>query len=240
MGFLAGVAFAVLLGAVVQSTVGFGFALVMVPIVAVIADPKVAVVTMTAIGLPLSSWNTFRWREHILVPEAARVTVASLVGMPVGAFLLTKANDAVLTALVGVVVLVLTVALWRRFALPTGRRSEYAAGAVAGALATSVGTSGPPVVIAFQAAGLEPEPFRATLAAAFLVQGVIALAAFWAVGLVDAEVGRGVLVGIPAMAVGIAIGERLFRRIDHGGFRTVVLMLLALSGLLALASAVSR
>ncbi|MGE5226736.1 MAG: sulfite exporter TauE/SafE family protein [Planctomycetaceae bacterium] len=240
MAFLAGIALAVLLGAVVQSTVGFGFALLMVPIVTVIADPKVAVVTMTAIGLPLSCWNAIRWREHILVPEAARVTAASLVGMPVGALLLTKANDAVLTALVGAVVLVLTVALWRRFALPAGRRSEYAAGAVAGALATSVGTSGPPVVIAFQAAGLEPEPFRATLAAAFLVEGAIALAAFWTIGLVDAEVGRGVLVGIPAMILGVVAGERAFRRIDHGGFRAIVLALLALSGLLALASAATR
>jgi uncharacterized membrane protein YfcA len=240
VGFLAGVALAVLLGAVVQATVGFGFALLMVPIVSVVAGPKVAVVTMTAIGLPLSGWNAFRWRAHIQVPEAARVTVASLIGMPIGALLLTKANDAVLTALVGAVVLVLTVALWRRFALPAGRRSEYAAGAVAGALATSVGTSGPPVVIAFQAAGLEPEPFRATLAAAFLAEGVIALAAFWAVGLVDAEVGRGVLVGVPAMILGVVIGESLFRRLDHGGFRAFVLFLLALSGTLALASAVSR
>ncbi|MGZ4149658.1 MAG: TSUP family transporter [Actinomycetota bacterium] len=240
MTFLAGVALAVLLGAIVQSTVGFGFALVVVPILAVIADPKVAVVTMTAVGLPLSIVNAVRWRAHVLVPEAARVTVASLVGMPVGALLLTRANDAVLTALVGVVVLVLTVALWRRFALPAGRRSEYAAGVVAGALATSVGTSGPPVVIAFQAAGLPPEPFRATLAAAFVVQGVIALAAFWAVGLVDAEVGRGVLVGIPAMALGVLAGERLFRRLNGGGFRGAVLALLALSGLLALASATTR
>lgn len=240
MAFLAGVALAVLLGAVVQSTVGFGFALVVVPIVAVIADPKVAVVVMTAVGLPLSILNAIRWRGHILVPEAARVTIASLVGMPVGALLLTRANDAVLTALVGVVVLTLTVALWRRFALPAGRRSEYAAGAVAGALATSVGTSGPPVVIAFQAAGLPPEAFRATLAAAFVVQGVIALAAFWGVGLFSADVARGLLVGIPAMAVGVLAGERLFRRLDGGGFRTAVLALLALSGLLALGSAAAR
>jgi uncharacterized membrane protein YfcA len=85
---------------------------------------------------------------------------------------------------------------------------------------------------------MPPGPFRATLAAAFAVQGSVALATFWAAGLVNADVGRAWLVGIPAAVVGALAGDRVFARMDRSRFRGGVLLMLAASGTLALASAV--
>jgi uncharacterized membrane protein YfcA len=136
------------------------------------------------------------------------------------------------------VVLAFTAALWRGLTFPSGRPTELTAGAVSGALATSTGTNGPPLVIAFHATGMAPEPMRATLAAAFAVQGSLALATFWAADLVDADVGRAWLVGVPAAIVGALAGDRVFARMDRARFRAAVLALLAVSGALALASAV--
>lgn len=166
--FLLAVALAVLAGTAAQSVTGFGFALLVVPVLTVVAGPQTAVVVM----------------------------------------------------------------------LPPGRRTELTAGALSGALATSVGTNGPPLVVAFQATGMPPGPFRATLAAAFAVQGSVALATFWAAGLVNADVGRAWLVGIPAAVVGALAGDRVFARMDRSRFRGGVLLMLAASGTLALASAV--
>jgi uncharacterized membrane protein YfcA len=167
------------------------------------------------------------------------VAGASLVGMPLGALVLTRAPNRALTFTIGVVVLVLTAWLWRGLRLPPGPKTEISAGAVSGALATSTGTNGPPLVIAFQATGMARDPFRATLAGCFFVQGVVALCIFWANGLVTHDVGRAFVVGMPAVVAGTIAGERLSARLHGRAFRAAVLGLLALSGALAVAGALA-
>lgn len=236
--FLLAVAVAVALGTAAQSVTGFGFALFVVPVLTVVAGPRTAVVVMTSIGVPMTIANAVRWRHDLDLRAAVVVTTAALVGMPFGALLLDRADERTLTVVVGLVVLAFTVALWREMTFPSGRATELVAGAASGALATSTGTNGPPLVIAFQATGMAPEPMRATLAAAFAVQGSLALATFWAAGLVDADVGRAWLVGVPAAVLGALAGDRLFARLDRARFKMSVLALLAGSGVLALASAI--
>jgi len=235
---LVAVVLLVAFAAATQSITGFGFALIVVPGLTLLAGPKVAVVTMTAIGVPLVAWNAVRWRDDLQAREALTVTVAALAGMPIGILVLTRADDQLLTVVIGVTILVMTLWLWRGFHLPRGRRTEVVAGFTSGALATSVGTNGPPLVIAFQAVGMEPAPFRATLQACFFVEGAIALVLFWSQGLVVGDVGIASLVGLPAAVIGALIGDRLAPRVHEGPFRAAVLGLLALSGVLALASAV--
>jgi uncharacterized membrane protein YfcA len=111
------------------------------------------------------------------------------------------------------------------------------AGATSGALAASVGVNGPPLVIAFQATEMAPAPFRATLQLCFFVQAAVAVGLFWSQGLVVRDVGSVLLVGIPAAAIGALAGDRLAPRVHEGPFRSAVLLLLGLSGALAVASA---
>jgi len=237
MTLILAIIFIVAFAAATQSITGFGFALIVVPGLALLLGPKVGVVAMSSIGVPLVIWNAIRWRRDILVREAVTISVAALAGMPIGLVVLTRANDRVLTIVIGVTILVLTLWLWRGLTLPGGRTTELAAGFSSGALATSVGTNGPPLVIAFQAVGLEPAAFRATLQACFVGQGSIALALFWWQGLFVRDVGVAFLAGAPAAVVGALIGDRLAPRVHAGPFRTAVLGLLALSGALAVGSA---
>ena len=233
------IAVAMVIAAGIQVTMGFGFALVAIPIVAVVEDPKVAVVLITAVGVPITLWNTYRWRRHLRVREMLTVAGASLVGMPLGALVLTRAPDRALTLAIGIVVLVLTAWLWRGLRLPPGPRTEISAGVTSGALATSTGTNGPPLVIAFQATGMERDEFRATLAGCFLVQGVVAFTIFAANGLVTDEVGRALVVAMPAVVAGTLMGERWSGRLHGRAFRAAVLVLLACSGALAVAGALT-
>ena len=224
--------------AATQSITGFGFALIVVPGLALLLGPKIAVVAMSSIGVPLVVWNAIRWRRDILWREAMTTSVAALLGMPIGLVVLTRADDRLLTALIGITIIVLTVWLWRGLSLPKGRRTELAAGFTSGTLATSVGTNGPPLVIAFQAVGLVPAEFRATLQACFVGQGSIALALFWSQGLFVHDVGVAFLAGAPAAVIGALLGDRIAPSVHAGPFRTAVLALLLLSGALALFNAV--
>jgi uncharacterized protein len=234
---LVAIALIIAFAAATQSITGFGFALIVVPGLALLLGPKVAVVAMSSVGVPLVIWNAIRWRHDILWREAVTTSIAAWIGMPIGLLVLTHADDQVLTATIGVTILVMTAWLWRGLSLPEGRATELAAGFVSGTLATSVGTNGPPMVIAFQAVGLEPKPFRATLQACFVGQGSIALALFWSRGLIVHDVGIAFLAGAPAAVIGALIGDRVAPRVHAGPFRNAVLILLVLSGGLALVDA---
>ena len=237
VALLVAIAALIAVAAATQSIVGFGYALLVVPCLTVLRGPKVAVVASTTVGTALVAWNSVRWRHDILWREAVTVTIAALCAMPIGLVVLTRADDHTLRLIVGCTIILFTVWLWRGLTLPQGRRTEIAAGAASGALASSVGVNGPPIAIAFQATEMPPAHFRATLQVTFFVQALVAVMLFWSQGLVVADVGWVFAVGIPAAAIGALVGDRIAPRVHEGPFRSAVLVLLALSGALAVASA---
>jgi uncharacterized membrane protein YfcA len=237
VALLVAIAMLIALAAATQSIVGFGYALLVVPCLTALLGPKVAVVASTSVGTALVAWNSVRWRHDILWREAVTVSAAALCAMPLGILVLTRADDRTLRMIVGSTIIAFTVWLWRGLSLPLGRRTEITAGAASGVLAGSVGVNGPPLVIAFQATDMQPAPFRATLQVTFFVQATVAFALFWSQRLVVADVGWVFAVGLPAAAVGALVGDRIAPRVHEAAFRKAVLVLLALSGALAVASA---
>lgn len=215
-----------------QSVTGFGYALLVAPVFAAAMGPKQAVVTMTLIGVPMTIMNAVRWRADLDRRAALTVSVSGLAGMPLGLWVLRAADDRSLTLIMAGVVLILTAALWRGLTVPPGASTEIAAGVVSGALATSTGTNGPPLVVAFHAAGMPAETFRATLAAAFTVLNGAALLGFFVQDLVTRDAGRLALVGVPAAVLGAVAGDLVFARLDAARFRTGVLVVLAATGVL--------
>src|SRR4051794_41884290 len=113
---------------------------------------------MGSVGVPLVIWNATRWRQDILWREAVTTSVAALVGMPIGLSVLTHANDQVLTATIGVTILVMTAWLWRGLTLPNGRQTELAAGVVSGTPAASGGAKRPPPLLPLPTGGPGPPP----------------------------------------------------------------------------------
>jgi uncharacterized membrane protein YfcA len=112
-----------------------------------------------------------------------------------------------------------------------------AVGFASGVLITSTGINGPPVVLAFQAQALEPRAFRATLAAVFALQRVVALAMIGAAGLMQPEALRFAALGAPTALFGWELGNRVFHRLDAARFRRLVMLLLVVSGAVTLVAA---
>jgi uncharacterized protein len=233
-----GVVLVVAVAAFAQAVSGFGFALLAVPALALLAGAKEAVVATSVLGVVLTLVMTLQSRGHVRWPSAALVTAVSLLGMPLGLLVLTRVDEHVLELVIGIAVLVLTLALWRGLRVPAGRPVEAGAGFLSGVLATSVGMSGPPVVVAFRSADLPPRSFRGTLAAVFLVQGLVALVAFGATGNVTAEVLVIAAAGLPGLVGGWWFGRTVVAHVDGARFGRVVLGMLAVSGVVSVAGAV--
>lgn len=225
-------------GAAAQAVSGFGFVLIAAPLVAVLAGAKEAVVGVTLVGWVLVAQLSVRGRSHVDRSVVLLMTASAIAGMPLGLLVLDRADERVLTALIAVVVIAFALLLWRGLRLPSGRGADALAGFTSGVLATSTGTSGPPVVIALSSTPMEPSAFRATISTIFLVQGTAAIIAFALGGQITRDAVLVALVGLPGLVVGSIAGEWGFRRLDTATFRRVVLAMLLVSGAAALIGAV--
>ena len=96
---------------------------------------------------------------------------------------------------------------------------------------------GPP--IALYLLGREPDAasFRATLLAFFLPGNVLTIVAFAIVGQITRDVLLLSAAALPAVALGIAFGALIRRRLEPERFRTLVVGVLVLTSLAVLLSA---
>jgi uncharacterized membrane protein YfcA len=228
-------ALAALAGAAVQSATGFGFALVLSPALFAVMDPVEAVTALLALGLALNLLVLFEGGrpEHVDWRALAPMLLAAVPGLAIGAVALTQLSKEVLQVAVGVAVI--AAAGWQLRERARGHRplppaAAWGAGFASGALTTSISVSGPPLVLWLEARGVRPEEFRASLAASFLalnlVGGLVLLAAE-GTGAFDAGA---VAVLLALVVAGYALGALAFRRLDRERFFTLVLALVAATG----------
>lgn len=206
-----------------QAITGFGLAVVAVPVLVPVVGVVPAVVSSVLVSIPLCARAWWREREHVDGALTWRVTAGALAGLPLGLLLLVVVPERQLALVIAGAVLV-SVFLVGLVRLPrVGRWGQRAGGFVSGAMLTSTGLNGPPLVITCQAAGLPPREFRATLQAGFVLQDLVALAGFVVLARLDATaalVGLGGALGAP---VGWAVGDRVFAGLDPQSFRRLVL-----------------
>lgn len=239
MTVVASAAFAVaVLAALAQAVTGFGSALLAVPLLTIVVGPHAAVVSVTALSAALSAYAVVRERRHVAWNAVVPTSVAALVGMPLGLLALLWLDTRTLTMFMGLVLLAFVVVLVRGVRLPRSRTVDVGAGFLSGGLLTSTGVNGPPLVAAFQAMDLERATYRATLLAILCVQDLIAVSGFGLLGQITPVCLVVIGAGLPGMALGWAVGDRLFSRFAAGQFRRVVLVMLTLSACVAIGQAV--
>ena len=162
----------------------------------------------------------------------------SFLGMPVGIVIGHVVSDRAMRIAVGVAVLSAVVAIQRGLVV-RGRpaRVDSVAGFISGVLSTTTGTNGPPLVVALAGRSLAPGITRATLSALFFGGNVVTLALFAVDGSISDRAPVMAAIGVvPALAVR-AGSEGLFRRLNPARYRSLVLGLLTVAGVIAILNA---
>ncbi len=223
-----------------QSLTGFGFALVMVPLLSLTWDIKSAVVTSTLLSTASLLPLLVEVRGHVEMSRITPLLVGSFAGIPAGIWLLDWIDPEALKILVGALVIAASVLLY--LAPGSGRSQIRAApsamvGALSGALRSSTSMGGPPVVLYLLGSERRIEPFRATLVAFFVPSSILAVAGLAAAGKVTPEILRTSAIALPALVVGLVVGARLRATIREDLFRTVVLLVLIATSIAVILSA---
>lgn len=220
------------IGAVLQGTTGFGFAVVSIPLLAFVYDPHTAVVTGLCLSVVSSSVMVVKFRLEIDWAVLWRWILYGLLGMPAGVWIYVTLEPRALKLLIAVVVGGLSLGLLKGLRLPDeGSRSlEFMAAAFAGVLATSIGMPGPPMALYVTAAGFAKGRFRATLTAYGLITACLSVAAL----ALARSIALDVVVGSAGLSLGVfaglGLGFALYRKVSQRQFeRAVLVTLLALA-----------
>lgn len=223
---------------VVQMATGFGFALVTVPLLALAVDAHTAVLVALMVGVLGNTYQAVTGRGHRDHPVMLRILAGAALGLPAGFLVFALADARVLKLVIGVAVLaavayLLTGVDLRRASWPL----DVGAGFLSGALTTSVGTNGPPLVFVLHARHFDPDRFRATITATFVTLDVVSIAVFAVSGRITSPTLLAALVAVPGLLVGLWTGRQVRRLVSPEGFRVIVLVLLTLTGASAVLTA---
>jgi uncharacterized membrane protein YfcA len=243
---LAAAGLAVATGAALQSSVGFGFALISAPLVFAATSPQEAVGLMLLLGAEVNLLTLVaeRRRPRPLWADVVQVVAWSAPGAVAGVAVL-RALDAVALQVLVTVGVIGTLVVSRRAAAvpvrdephPPPRWARPAAGLASGALNTSTTTGGPPLVLLLMGRGVPPSRVRDTLTSSFLGFAAVSALVLALTGTHGAIPTAGaVAVLVPLTAAGQLAGRPLFRRLAHGrryeSVLTLVLVAAVAAGLL--------
>ena len=212
--------------AATQSLTGFGFALVMVPLLSLVWDVKSAVVTSTLVGTATLLPLLFEVRRHVQIPRVAPLLVGSFAGIPAGIWLLGWIDAQALEILVGVVVIASSLLLYLVPGLgrtPASTVPSLLVGALSGVLRASTSMGGPPAVLYLIGSTKEVEAFRGTLLAFALPTSLVTIAGLAVVGRVTPDILQTGAITLPALVAGLVVGARVRAVVRQEVFRTIVL-----------------
>ena len=224
---------AVALGALVQGVIGFGLALLAVPVLAWLAPETVPVGVLVAV-MPLLVVAALRERSHVDLRGIGWALVGRVPGGTAGALavavLPVRGLQLLVAGTVGLAVVAAVVADRATSAVagppPKVRRTTLAlAGALSGLGGTTSGIGGPPMGIAFRNSG--GPAIRSTLAAFFVVGALLSLGSLAVVGEVTAPRLLAGVALVPFVGVGYLASGWLRPRVRPQVLRGAVL---ALSG----------
>lgn len=225
--------FIIFTATLVQSTFGFGSALVMMPFLTVLIGIKAAVPIAALVATTIHiSILVHKWRE-VDLRVAWRLILASLMGIPLGAFILRLGNDVYLKFFLGLVIVVFSLYYLLKPALPLLKSEKYAYvfGFVAGIFGGAYNINGPPVVIYGTMRRWDPGVFRTTLQGYFFPTGLLLLFSHYSVGLWTVAVWHNYLYAFPFVLIAVWLGGILNARISSGKFDTYIYLFLVLTGM---------
>jgi len=224
---LVGLLVASAVGGVIQGAIGFGFALVAVPTIALV-EPDAIPVTVMLMAVPMTIVMALRERAHIDVGGFATIMVGRVVGIAGGVLLLELVPESGLTVLVGVMILLGVALSVGGLDIEPQRWVNVGAGVLSGVMGTTSAIGGPALAVVYQR---RPGPeLRSTLALSYLAGIVIAVGALAAVGRVEGWHVWLALELVPALLLGLWLSFRLSSVLDRGWLRPAVLAFAAVSG----------
>jgi uncharacterized membrane protein YfcA len=233
--FMAAIAVALVAG-LVRGFSGFGSALIYVPLVAAIYEPRIAALTLLMVDFIASAPFTVPLIRRCNWREVAPVSIAAICTIPLGVAALEYLDPAILRWFIAILVVSLLLVLasgWRYRAAPT-LPASIGVGLVAGVGAGAAQIAGPAAIIYWLGGPNSAQVIRANLMVYFAILAIVSAIAYYARGLFTPDVLLLSLLLGPVFLAAMAAGAYLFRGASDNAYRRVAYGIIALSALVSL------
>jgi uncharacterized protein len=227
------------IGALVAGVAGFAFGLIASAIWLHAIAPAQSAALIAAFAIVIQGATLWKLRHAIDVPHLLPFLIGGALGIPLGAEVLRWATPAQMRAFVGLALILFSIYSLARPKLPVvkgGSMADGAVGVISGFLGGSTGLAGIPVIVWASLRGWSKDEQRAMFQPVAVAIFLMTLGWFGATGMVTAGTVRLFLIGLPAVLLGTWLGFKLYGKLDDAAFRTIVLVLLLVSGLTLLPS----
>lgn len=235
------------LASAVQSTLGFGFAMIAVTPCLLIIN-SVAAIQLIIIGnfvMALVAWPSLK--GHAPKNVLFYLFIGSLVGIPAGAYIYHVVDITVIKVLVALVILLATGETAWRFSqnnkqadnqeteeqpicITQSRPAGYLAGFLSGALTSSLSTPGPATMLYLTRSHLSTTEIRASILIFYIFAYGCATFSQSAIVGISAETWKGSAILAPVIFLGVVVGHFLAKHINPVVFRWIVIVVLGVSG----------
>jgi uncharacterized membrane protein YfcA len=227
---------ALFIATLVHATLGFGTALVAMPLLALtvgvrLATPLVGLVALTNVAILLAR----TWRS-VDLQVAWRLLLSSAAGIPVGVLAVRFASEQTVKAILGLLLSAFGLYSLAGLRLPVIKRQVwlYVFGFISGVLGGAYNINAPPVVMYGAMQQWPVERFQATLQGYFLPAAVLICVGHGVGGLWTRAALGLYLVALPCVLLAIFLGRRLSGRIPAAIFQRLLYGALIVLGLLLL------
>lgn len=243
----------IFVAAVVHGIAGFGYAQVAMGLLPLFRSPGPASVVFTITAV-FANWRVF-WsvRDEFAWKDWAVPVAGLIIGLPVGIYLFTGLNDALMSLAIGIVLLISVVFIiairqsslvnnWiKQNNIKPGWKTAVTAGFFGGILGGAVAIPGPPMILygAFMmGAGFwSNTKMKAVLTAFFGTLMLYRLGTLIVTADVTLPLTIEALIALPALFLGAWAGIRVFNRLPQHIFRWLVLIGLTITAALLIIAA---
>ena len=230
----AAIAVAVLAAGFVQGATGVGFALIVAPVIGLLA-PALLPVCVLVLMLPLNVYVLWRERGALDKPGAGWITAGRVAGTFGGLWVLAALTASQLDIGVGLATIAAVVATLIAPAFTPGPRAFVISGLITGVTETATGIGGPPLALVYQHRPVAV--MRSTIAFCFLVGQLVSLVALLATGRIGSPQMVAAAQLLPALFAGALLSHVVHHRVDSRFLRAFVLVFALASSVLLLSRA---
>ena len=227
---------ATILAGIVRGFAGFGAAMMFIPIVSVVYEPKFAVAALFMIDiitpLPMipKALKEFEFKEVLPISVGATITV------PLGVYILKYSDPILLRYIISITILILIALLasgWR-YSGKVNNPGLFSLGAVSGVAGGIASLYGPPLILFWMSRQSKAITIRANIIIFFAYIIAISGISLWLSGLLTLQIFKAVVALFPLYALAIWIGAQLFKFSSESFFRKVAYALILMVAILSL------
>mgnify|MGYP000925855579 FL=1 len=216
----------------VRSTLGFGDALIAMPLVVMLVGIKAATPLIAIIAIIIASYIAITNKEHLNLKSTYKLIIFTILGIPIGLFWLKEVDETIVKITLAVIIILFALFRLYRPHLVTIKTEKFSFlfGIISGILGGAYNTNGPPIIIYGTLRRWEPKNFRVILQGVLLPTNIFIAAGHGISGLWTINVILLLLYSLPVVIFAIILGTKLHNVLPKDKYDKIIYYALILIG----------